>query len=67
MEEKQDKIDSALIIKKINEFESRIKELEKRTIKIERIKLNLIPKYTLSKEDTFEKSGAFPYLYRGVG
>ena len=41
MEEKQDKIDSGLIMKKINELESRIKELEKRTIKIERIKLNL--------------------------
>ena len=55
MEENQDKIDSALIIKKINGLESRLKELEKRTIKIERIKLNLIPKHTLSKEETFEK------------
>ena len=55
METKQDKIDSASIMKKLNELESKIKELEKRTIKIERIKLNLIPKTTLSKEQTFEK------------
>ena len=39
MEEKQDKIDSVSIMKKINELESRLKELENRTIKIERIKL----------------------------
>ena len=55
METKQDKIDSASIMKKLNELESKIKELEKRTIKIERIKLNLIPKTTLSKEQLFEK------------
>ena len=55
MEAKQDKIDSISIMKKLNELESKIKELEKRTIKIERIKLNLIPKTTLSKEQTFEK------------
>ena len=55
MEAKQDKIDSASIMKKLNELESKIKELEKRTIKIERIKLNLIPKTTLSKEQLFEK------------
>ena len=40
MEEKQDKIDSGLIMKKINGLESRLKELEKRTINIERIKYN---------------------------
>ena len=55
MEAKQDKIDSISIMKKLNELESKIKELEKKTIKIERIKLNLIPKTTLSKEQTFEK------------
>ena len=55
MEAKQDKIDSISIMKKLNELESKIKELEKRTIKIERIKLNLIPKTTLSKEQIFEK------------
>ena len=55
MEAKQDKIDSISIMKKLNELESKVKELEKRTIKIERIKLNLIPKTTLSKEQTFEK------------
>ena len=55
MEEKQNKIDSISIIKKLNELESKIKELEKKTIKIERIKLNLIPKRTLTKEETFEK------------
>ena len=55
MEAKQDKIDSISILKKLNELESKIKELEKKTIKIERIKLNLIPKTTLSKEQTFEK------------
>ena len=55
MEEKQDKIDSVSIMKKINELESRLKELENRTIKIEKIKINLIPKRTLSKEETFEK------------
>ena len=55
MEAKQDKIDSISIMKKLNELESKIKELEKRTIKIERIKLNLIPKTTLSNEQTFEK------------
>ena len=55
METKQDKIDSASIMRKLNELESKIKELEKRTIKIERIKLNLIPKTTLSKEQLFEK------------
>ena len=55
METKQDKIDSTFIMKKLNELESKIKELEKRTVKIERIKLNLIPKTTLSKEQLFEK------------
>ena len=55
MEAKQDKIDSISIMKKLNELESKIKELEKKTIKIERIKLNLIPKTTLSKEQLFEK------------
>ena len=55
MEEKQNKIDSISIIKKLNELESKIKELEKKTIKIERIKLNLIPKRTLTKEETYEK------------
>ena len=40
MEAKQDKIDSISIMKKLNELESKIKELEKKTIKIERIKLN---------------------------
>ena len=55
MDEKSEKIDSSSIMKKINELESRIKELENKTIKIERIKLNLIPKTTLSKEQTFEK------------
>ena len=55
MEAKEDKIDSASIMKKLNELESKIKELEKKTIKIERIKLNLIPKTTLSKEQLFEK------------
>ena len=55
MEAKQDKIDSISIMKKLNELESKIKELEKKTIKIERIKLNLIPKTTLSNEQTFEK------------
>ena len=55
METKQDKIDSTFIMKKLNELESKIKELEKRTVKIERIKLNLISKTTLSKEQLFEK------------
>ena len=55
METKEDKIDSTFIMKKLNELESKIKELEKRTVKIERIKLNLIPKTTLSKEQLFEK------------
>ena len=39
----------------MNELELKIKELEKRSIKIERTKINLIPKTTLSKEQLFEK------------
>ena len=43
------------IIKRINELESKVKELESKSIKIERVKINLIPKTTLSKEFLFEK------------
>ena len=51
----QPKSDMESVIKKINELESKVKELENKSIKIERVKINLIPKTTLSKEFLFEK------------
>ena len=47
--------DMSLIINRINELENKVKELESKTLKIERIKINLIPKTTLSKDFLFEK------------
>ena len=49
------KCDLDSILDKMNKLESKVNELEKRTIKIERTRLNLIPKTTLSKEQLFEK------------
>ena len=43
------------IINRLNQLESKVKELENKSIKIERAKINLIPKTTLSKEFLFEK------------
>ena len=43
------------IINRINELENKVNLLEKKNLKIERTKINLIPKTTLSKESLFEK------------
>lgn len=48
----KEEIDS--IINRINELENKVKSLEEKTIKIERTKINLIPKTTLLKENLFE-------------
>ena len=58
MEHAPVKNDLDSIMNKLNELELKIKELEKRSIKIERTKINLIPKTTLSKEQLFEKDVA---------
>ena len=55
MDKAPTKSDLDSIMNKMNELESKIQELEKRTIKIERTRINLIPKTTLSKEQLFEK------------
>ena len=55
MEKTKSGNDLEAIMNKMNELESRVKELENKSIKVERTKLNLIPKTTLSKEQTFEK------------
>ena len=55
MDKAPTKCDLDSIMTKMNELESRIKELENRNLKIERIKINLIPKTTLSNEQIFEK------------
>ena len=49
------KTDIDSIINRINELEKKVKLLEEKTIRIERTKINLIPKTTLSKESSFEK------------
>ena len=49
MDKAPTKSDLDSIMNKINELESKIQELDKRTIKIERTRINLIPKFTLSK------------------
>ena len=55
MEHAPVKNDLDSIMNKMNELESRVNELENKSVKVERTKLNLIPKTTLSKEQTFEK------------
>ena len=49
------KTDIDCIINRINELENKVKLLEEKTLKIERTKINLIPKTTLLKESLFEK------------
>ncbi len=49
------KTDIDCIINRINELENKVKSLEEKTLKIERTKINLIPKTTLLKESLFEK------------
>ena len=49
------KNDMKSIINRLNQLESKVKELENKSIRIERGKINLIPKTTLSKEFLFEK------------
>ena len=53
--ETQTKNDMESIINRLNQLESKVKELENKSIRIERGKINLIPKTTLSKEFLFEK------------
>ena len=48
-------IDMESIVNRLNELESKIKELEKKSIKLERFKTNLVPKTTLEKQFLFEK------------
>ena len=55
MEKTKSGNDLEAIMNRLNELESRVKELENKSIKVERTKLNLIPKTTLSKEQSFEK------------
>ena len=51
----QTKNDMESIISRLIQLESKVKELENKSIRIERGKINLIPKTTLSKEFLFEK------------
>ena len=55
MDKTPTKNDLDSIIIRMNQLESRVKELENKNIKIERTKLNLLPKTSLSKEGLFEK------------